>query len=95
MQLVQRRTLCRCTVGIIAGAKRKGPSMKPSERDDALEALIDASSLAAVVDSLSAIAGAKAEHVASAWQDASTAKAWDKASAILQTAATRVERLGI
>lgn len=69
--------------------------MKPSERDDVIEAVIDASSLAAIVDALSAIAGAKAEHVAHNWQDASTAKAWDKASAILQTAATRIERLGI
>ena len=41
-----------------------------------LESTIDAAGLDAVLMGLSEICGAKAEHIAHAWQDASLAKRW-------------------
>ncbi len=42
----------------------------------ALELLIDRYSIAAVLMAVSEISSAKAEHVATDWQDAQTAKLW-------------------
>lgn len=41
-----------------------------------LEALIDSRSIEQVLIAISEICGAKAEHVAHAWQDAALAKRW-------------------
>lgn len=41
-----------------------------------LERLVDRNSLTAVLEALSEICGAKAERIASNWQDATLAKRW-------------------
>jgi hypothetical protein len=43
---------------------------------DTLEALVDAAGIEAVVQGLSEICGAKADHIREAWQDAPLAKRW-------------------
>ena len=53
-----------------------------SEREQ-LEALIDATDLAAVLMALSEICGEKAEHIRSNWQDERTARCWDSAAGVI------------
>jgi hypothetical protein len=65
------------------------------ELETALERLIDATDLAAVVFALDVIAGAKADHIATSWQDTTTAKTWDKAARELAIVARKIEGLGI
>ena len=48
-----------------------------------LEELIDEESLRNVLDGLEAICHGKAEHLASNWQDANTAKLWEKAGKLM------------
>lgn len=43
-----------------------------------LEALVDATSIEAVIQGLSEICGAKAEHIAHNWQDTILAKRWQR-----------------
>jgi hypothetical protein len=43
---------------------------------DQLEALIDASTLAIVLDALADVCHAKAEHLTSNWQDSTSARHW-------------------
>jgi hypothetical protein len=63
------------------------------ERD--LERLIDLTDLAAVIDALADVAGAKAEHIATNWQDTSSAKVWDHAARDLAWLAAQCERWSI
>ena len=44
----------------------------------ALESLIDRTSIGAVLESLSTIADAKAEHIGANWQDAGLARVWTR-----------------
>lgn len=56
------------------------------ERKDTLEALIDATSLRAVVAAIAEIARDKAEHIRTNWQDNITAQAWDMSANRLEQA---------
>jgi hypothetical protein len=51
--------------------------------ETALEQLVDANSLSAVVDALQSVAYAKAEHLESNWQDRQAAKHWLRAARAL------------
>jgi hypothetical protein len=64
-----------------------------SDYQDQLEELIDRYGIADVLHCLMRICDAKAEHVASNWQDASLAKRWAKLANILQDAKTGVNKL--
>lgn len=48
------------------------------ELAERLEKLVDARSMASVLQTLAEIAEAKAEHVRTNWQDKTLAKEWDK-----------------
>jgi hypothetical protein len=62
-----------------------------SDRElDALEAMVDATSLGDVLASLSGIADAKSEHVLTNWQDRFLAMAWQKASKRVMAVATSI-----
>lgn len=50
---------------------------------DDLEGLIDRNGLAWVIDRLAEIAGEKADHVSTNWQDLELAKEWNKAASQL------------
>jgi hypothetical protein len=54
-----------------------------------LEALVDIAGIEAVLQGLSEICGLKAEHIASAWQEAPLAKRWATLEGALGVAATR------
>lgn len=56
------------------------------EQKDALEALIDTTSLRAVVAAIAEIARTKAEHIQTNWQDNITAQAWDMSASRLEQA---------
>lgn len=55
---------------------------------DTLEALIDRTSLATVVDLLAELASTKAYHIRETWQDDPLADVWDNAAKELIVAAT-------
>jgi hypothetical protein len=61
---------------------------------DALEALVDAAGIEAVVQGLSEICGAKAEHIASAWQDTLLAKRWATLEGALGVTSTKARGSG-
>jgi hypothetical protein len=50
-----------------------------AETEAALEAMVDKFGLAAVLNGLSCICSAKADHIEENWQDKRTAKAWERA----------------
>ena len=50
------------------------------ETIEAIEPLLDRSSLSDIVLALARLCNEKAEHVRSAWQDEHLAKAWDRAA---------------
>lgn len=54
-----------------------------------LEAMVDAVGLRNVLYALSHICSAKADHVETNWQDASTARVWNNHARALHTFATR------
>jgi hypothetical protein len=56
----------------------------------ALEAMVDKVGLRNVLFALAHIANAKAEHVATNWQDCTTAKVWAKQAAKLDGIATTI-----
>ncbi len=64
--------------------------MKKSELDYAVEQLIDASSVAEVLEALEQVCWAKSEHLATNWQDMQTAKAWRGAALKLAAAAAKI-----
>ncbi len=51
----------------------------PDHEVNTLEALIDSYSLSDVLEALSQVAYAKAEHIEAHWQDSPLASAWHKA----------------
>ena len=63
-----------------------------TQERDALEALVDASNLTAVVQALSEICDAKAEHIATNWQDDPLARAWAWACGTLGVASVALGR---
>lgn len=62
---------------------------------EALETLVDGSSLAQVVDALASVTNLKAVHIVENWQDNSAATPWDKARVTLYKAGERINQLGI
>jgi ABC-type iron transport system FetAB permease component len=52
-----------------------------------LEQMIDANTLADVLDSLAEIAHAKAQHIEENWQDVSLARTWDNAGKRIESCA--------
>lgn len=58
---------------------------------DAIEALIDKTTLCAVIDALATVCDEKASHIRETWQDNETARAWDDAGGKLAKLGTRVE----
>jgi hypothetical protein len=60
-----------------------------------LESLVDASTLAVVVNTLAIIAREKAAHIRENWQDQTTAQTWDQAAGLLETAARRISAKGV
>lgn len=58
--------------------------MLTQEQLSELEALIDATSLSAVLQGLANIAGEKADHVATSYDDAMTSRVWEVANSQLE-----------
>ena len=54
-----------------------------SEATMALEKMVDDTDLSTVIYALSNICRAKAEHLRANWQDAQSAKVWDRDAAVL------------
>lgn len=54
-----------------------------------LEGLVDASSLAEVLQTLASIARDKAEHIRTNWQDRQTAALWDRSAKRIDLALSR------
>lgn len=69
--------------------------MTRTSKDDAidLEAMIDRHGLYTIVSMLSDICSDKAQHIRTNWQDDSTATQWEKAMAIVDRAAGRIDAL--
>lgn len=63
-------------------------SMNEIKRE--LEAFVDASSLASVIQLLTEICDEKAMHIKENWQDYPLAKTWERDSAALWTASTKL-----
>lgn len=57
-----------------------------------LERMVDSFDLAGVIDALADICEAKAEHVATAWQDTRTAKLWEVYAGALRVTLKILER---
>ena len=62
----------------------------PHNMTAALEAIVDAHSVRAVLLDLAAICHDKAEHVRVNWQDGPIAKRWDKAGQVCDQAQAKV-----
>lgn len=60
--------------------------MTNQELEDALEKLVDATSINRVLESLVCVCRGKAIHLAVNWQDASTAKEWERLAQRLEHA---------
>lgn len=58
---------------------------------EALEAILDGDTLAGVIAALGGIANDKAEHILSAWQDASAARSWERDAAKLVRLSVKLE----
>jgi hypothetical protein len=67
------------------------PVYTDEQRRELLEQLVDASSLADVLDDLGWICQAKADHIAHNWQDAPLAARWERAASRLATQYQRAE----
>jgi len=57
---------------------------------DTLEALIDLTSVKAVLEAISDICGAKEEHIIANWQDEKTARVWAEACGLVGCASVDV-----
>ena len=47
---------------------------------DALETLIDATSVTSVLEAIATVCALKADHIRASWQDNQTARVWDRTS---------------
>ena len=65
--------------------------------DSALEALVDAYGVAAVLGKLADICAAKSAHTEESWQDNKLAKCWQYASAAIEglTGNTAIQRVSV
>jgi hypothetical protein len=62
---------------------------------DAVEELVDATSLQAVLRALAEAAFAKADHLESNWQDGAAARVWSRLGKRVDTVASAAEQAGI
>lgn len=62
----------------------------PEHRDE-LEAIVDAIGLGMTLSVLAMIAGDKADHLRSNWQDAGTAKVWEAAGRDIGKLAAKID----
>ena len=62
-----------------------------NEAMNALEAMVDATSLATVLFALESICHGKADHIRSNWQYRVTAKTWDNAAVKCNVTATKAD----
>ena len=62
---------------------------------EALENLVDKTSLEDVVDSLAELCLEKAEHLESNWQDTKSASSWLKCAKILEKAIKDISNIGL
>lgn len=60
------------------------------ELRQALEALVDESSVADLLDELSCVCFVKAEHVRANWQDSALARSWEGAGSAVERIAERL-----
>ena len=60
-----------------------------------LEALIDSSSVAALLEAIADIMREKSEHISHSWQDQSLAIAWDKSANDVQKVAAKFRTTGV
>jgi hypothetical protein len=65
--------------------------MVTQENKDTLESIIDGATLADVLNAISEICYEKADHIRTNWQDANTAKVWDKSGHYVQCLAAKLE----
>ena len=61
----------------------------------AVEELVDATSLHAVLRALGETASAKADHLESNWQDGAAARVWSRLGKRIDTVASAAEQAGI
>ena len=71
-------------------ALQKSLERNPHNLTAALECLIDAHSVRALLLDISAICHEKAEHIRVNWQDGPIAKRWDKAGQVCDQAQAKV-----
>ena len=64
--------------------------MKQNAMEESLERMIDQNGLQAVLVALANVCGDKAEHLASNWQDTTSAKVWEKRGKRLEDVATTI-----
>lgn len=60
---------------------------------DEIEAIVDRLNLQTVIEALSAVCDAKADHLRSNWQDGRAAKKWEQVASALDLAAIKAEGL--
>jgi hypothetical protein len=65
--------------------------MITQENKDTLESIIDGSTLADVLNAISEICYEKADHIRTNWQDANTAKVWEKAGKYVELSACKLD----
>jgi hypothetical protein len=68
---------------VIADAKPLHSEATPDYYMGIMDALIDDIGIVRVLEALRDASGAKADHLASNWQDARGAKAWNKAASVI------------
>ena len=61
------------------------------ELQDKLEEIVDANSLGRLLEALSQVCYAKADHIEMNWQDRSTSKAWRRAAARVELTSYHVK----
>lgn len=60
-----------------------------------IEALIDAHGLANLLGCIHSVVEEKAQHIQENWQDRQLASLWQNAAKVVDTAAAKVERIGL
>lgn len=62
---------------------------------DDLEAIVDRTSLSAVLESLAYVCSEKAEHLLTNWQDETSADAWERCITPLDDLASSASKMGL
>lgn len=65
----------------------------PTTASETLESILDQFTMTTVIDFLSSIASAKADHIRTNWQDEPLAKQWDRMSKVLERSMDKVNRV--